>query len=283
MKLTIITINCNNAEGLAKTLESVNSQVCKNFEHVIIDGASTDNSVDIIHQYEDASIKRVWISEPDSGIYNAMNKGIRMASGEYIQILNSGDCLYSDDVVQEMLTALDSLEKSHVGEIMLLQANMMKDFGSYYMCDKGFQGRKPTMMDFVRGTINHNPVYVRRSLFDKYGFYDESLKIVSDFKWYLQVVILGNEPLDYVDIDCTTFDMTGISETNFALREKEREAVLQELIPQNILLDYKQWYSGVEQLKRIKSYTLVDKLFWFVERCLFKYEKMKQRNKQIIK
>ena len=94
MFLSIITINRNNAEGLKKTLESVASQTCRDFEHIIIDGASTDGSVDVIKDYvASPSGKNVsyWISEPDSGIYNAMNKGIKKASGDYISLLNSGD------------------------------------------------------------------------------------------------------------------------------------------------------------------------------------------------
>jgi glycosyltransferase involved in cell wall biosynthesis len=95
MILSIISINYNNAQGLEMTLKSVLTQTCTQFEHVIVDGASIDNAVEIIQQYEKDAIARgikvVWVSEKDKGIYNAMNKGIKMASGEYIQILNSGD------------------------------------------------------------------------------------------------------------------------------------------------------------------------------------------------
>ena len=114
MTLSIITINYNNAQGLKKTLKSVLNQTNTQFEHVIVDGASTDNAVEIMQQYEaDATargIKVVWVSEKDKGIYNAMNKGIKMASGEYIQILNSGDCLAAGTVVNDMLVALKENE-----------------------------------------------------------------------------------------------------------------------------------------------------------------------------
>ena len=94
MTLSIITINYNNEVGLLKTLNNVECQTFKGFDHIIIDVASTDGSVDVIRKYNDSLIHRKWLSEPDNGIYNAMDKGIRMATGEYIQILNSGDCLY---------------------------------------------------------------------------------------------------------------------------------------------------------------------------------------------
>ena len=94
MKLTIITINRNNASGLEKTMESVLSQTCMEYEYVLVDGASTDASVEVIKRFANSFGGRLkWISEPDKGIYNAMNKGIRLAGGEYVQFLNSGDRL----------------------------------------------------------------------------------------------------------------------------------------------------------------------------------------------
>ena len=108
MKLTIITINYNNASGLQKTMESVLAQTCKDFEHLIIDGASTDDSVNVIENYglqiAHTAISFQWLSEPDKGIYNAMNKGIRMAQGEYIHFLNSGDWLVDEKVVEDILS-----------------------------------------------------------------------------------------------------------------------------------------------------------------------------------
>ena len=131
MKLSIITINYNNAEGLRKTLASVAAQTYPNIEHIIVDGGSTDGSVDVIREYETLLASRLapsgvsdkgrefvgcflasnlkWISEPDKGIYNAMNKGIRMATGEYIEILNSGDMLADLHVTQRMIDQLEQI------------------------------------------------------------------------------------------------------------------------------------------------------------------------------
>ena len=108
MKLSIITINRNNATGLEKTMRSVATQTFKDFEYIVVDGASTDGSVDVIKKLEPEFKHLKWVSEPDSGIYNAMNKGMRMASGEYFQILNSADCLASEDVIERMLLALEN-------------------------------------------------------------------------------------------------------------------------------------------------------------------------------
>ena len=107
MKLSIVTINRNNAVGLQKTMQSVASQSFRDFEYIIIDGASTDNSVEVIKNLEAEFDHLKWVSEPDTGIYNAMNKGIRMATGEYVQILNSADCLAAEDVIERMLGAME--------------------------------------------------------------------------------------------------------------------------------------------------------------------------------
>lgn len=101
MKLSIITINYNNRTGLERTLQSVENQNTRDFEHVIIDGASTDGSAEDIRKYAENKPNVIWVSEPDSGIYNAMNKGAKLASGEYLLFLNSGDDLYSSHVVQD--------------------------------------------------------------------------------------------------------------------------------------------------------------------------------------
>ena len=108
MKLSVITINYNNRDGLRKTIESVVNQTCKDFEYVIIDGGSTDGSVDVIKEYADRI--NYWVSEPDKGIYNAMNKGIDVAQGEYCLFLNSGDYLFDNYVLSEVALHLDGTD-----------------------------------------------------------------------------------------------------------------------------------------------------------------------------
>ena len=269
MILTIITINFNNAIGLGKTLNSVASQTCKDFEHVIVDGGSTDGGVEMIRWYSLGLGNRVkWISEPDKGIYNAMNKGIRLANGDYLQFLNSGDCLVSDDVTDKMLKVLKRNDYPSI-----LYGNMLKEMPNSIIRDKCFAGKEMTLLGFYVGTLNHSPSYIRKDLFDKYGLYDESLKIVSDWKWFLQAIVLGEEKPVYTGIDVTLFNMCGISETNKELNNSERKKVLDELIPQAILEDYNRWSFPIEQMKRLKRHPWAYKLVWFIERCLFKSEK----------
>ena len=273
MILSIITINRNNEVGLEKTMKSVLSQTRKDFEYVVVDGASTDNSVQIIRRFSQGFGNRIrWISEPDKGIYNAMNKGIGMASGMYVQFLNSGDCLVEENVTDRMLMALQNN-----GNPSIFYGNMLKDMPDRRVFrDRSFAGRDITFLGFYNGTLNHSPAYIRRDLFEKYGLYDESLKIVSDWKWYMQAIVFNGEKPVYADIDVTLFDMHGISETNKDLDKRERKQVLEQMVSPVFLADYKKWAFPIDQMNRLKRYPWAYKLVWLLERGLFKIEKWKK-------
>lgn len=266
MKLSIITINFNNATGLYKTIESVIKQTSNDIEYILIDGGSTDGSVEVIKAFEDKI--SYWISEPDNGIYQAMNKGIKAAKGDYCQFLNSGDCLVQEDVTERMLYRMP--------ETSVLIGNMLKILpNGKCIIDNGISNKQPTFFTFYRGTLNHSPAYIRRSLFEKYGYYDESLKIVSDWKWYLIVIGLHNEEVVYKDINVSLFDMNGISNSSKELLKTERRLVLEAIVPSNILVDYDRYGTGIIQMNRIKNYTVTKFLFEFVERTIFYIEKIK--------
>ena len=273
MKLSIVTINRNNAAGLEKTMQSVANQTYKEFEYIIVDGASTDDSIAVIQKHESEFAHLNWVSEPDKGIYNAMNKGLRMASGDYIQILNSADCLAAPEVTERMIAALEK-----AGNPSIFYGNMVKAFpDGKRIVDRSFAGQEITMLGMFTGTLNHDPVYICRDLFEKYGYYEESLRIVSDWKWYLQAIILGEEQPQYIDLDVTLFDMTGISETNKELDKAERKQVLEEMFPKTILADYERYAFPMEQIMRLQRHPWAYKLVWLLERCLFKLEKAKRK------
>ena len=323
MKLSIITINYNNAEGLRKTLASVAAQTYPHIEHIIVDGGSTDNSVEVIRKYEQSLTSNLsplasrlkWISEKDKGIYNAMNKGIEIALGrmgvtddhlsipltshlspltssEYIQILNSGDILAAADVTERMFEAMgngqwainkeNSAAETTASNLSPLTSNLQNRPAILYgnMIKVNAQGQlvgksgytEYSLRQFYSSTLNHDCAYIRKDLFEEYGLYDENLKIVSDWKWYLQAIGLGRVKPKYVDIDVTIFDDGGISETNLALRNAERRKVLEELLPPAVLWDYDTHAFEMEQMKRLRRRNM----YWMVyliERTLFKLEK----------
>ena len=338
MKLSIITINYNNAEGLRKTIESVLAQTYTDIEYIIVDGGSSDESVDVVREYESSLASRLkWVSERDSGIYNAMNKGIEIALGrrvvrddhtsaplassphrlialDYIQILNSGDILAAPDVTERMMAALEAqqvkgneevkgerlkakgLENGEAdtcaSRLSPLTSKLTSDSAQASRlenCPAIFYGNMTkvnaagqivgksgyteySLRQFYSSTLNHDCAYIRADLFEEYGLYDENLKIVSDWKWYLQAIGLGRVVPEYVDTDVTIFDDRGISETNLELRNKERRQVLEELLPPAVLWDYDQHAFEMEQMNRLRRWKLYP-LVYFMERVCFKFEK----------
>lgn len=302
MKLSIVTINYNNADGLRKTLASVASQTYRAIEHIIIDGGSTDGSVDIIREYESSnSIKSnpliiKWISEPDKGIYNAMNKGIEIVLGkrvvntlnrseqredknkelsDYIQILNSGDILAVDDVTERMVMEVEKFEYP-----VILYGNMLKSYDGKTIINRdacGGAGATDSFLYFYKSTLNHDCAYIRRDLFEKYGLYNEQMKICSDWEWYVRAIVLGGEKPIYTNIDVTIFDMNGVSESrgkNAELIKKERREYLESIFPAAVLRDYDAYSFPMLQYQRLKRYHLWGAVH-FMERILFKLEKWK--------
>ena len=148
----------------------------------------------------------------------------------------------------------------------------------YNVCEGG----NLSMLTFYKGALNHSPALIKRSLFDKYGLYDESLKIVSDWKFYFIAIGLNNEPVAYKDIDVTLFDMDGISETILPLRYEERERILIDLLPKTIYTDYKFFATDGRVLRRLKK----NKFLWFfiynIYRFLSKYDRLSNKNQNIV-
>ena len=284
MKLSIVTINYNNAEGLRRTLASVSEQTYRDIEHIIIDGGSTDGSVDIIKEYayanpsKDPFLKHTikWVSEKDNGIYNAMNKGLRKATGAYIEILNSGDVLAAPDVTDRMVREVEKEEYPAV-----LYGNMLKSYDGKTIihrdtCGSGMYTPE-SFLYFYNGTLNHDCAYIRRDLFDKFGLYNEEMKICSDWEWYVKAIALGGEKPIYTNIDVTIFDMNGVSEShgkNAELIKKERREYLEKVLPATILHDYDAVSFPILQYQRLKKHHMWG-IAHFIERVLFKLEKWK--------
>ena len=217
MKLSIITINYNNLEGLKRTYDSVVSQTCYDFEWIIIDGGSTDGSKEFIEERQEHFA--YWCSEPDKGIYNAMNKGIAKATGEYLQFLNSGDNLVDDRVIEEFL-ALGWDEDVISGDIVIDG-------------DRSRVSKNPEEedLDFDKlrlGTLTHPPSFIKKLLFKQYGSYDESLMIVSDWKFFLEVLIIHNHSYRHWNRLVTVFYTDGMCSKieNQKLHIMERASVL---------------------------------------------------------
>ena len=274
MKLSIITINRNNAQGLKKTMQSVVEQTSNDIEYIVVDGASTDESVDIIKSFADQRLIR-WVSERDNGIYNAMNKGIGMAQGEYVMILNSGDYLATPQVIEQMNEKL--VDK---GQPDILYGNMIKIWPDGKTRRDYQLSVNYSLFDFYQSTLNPDGTYIRRSLFQQFGPFDETMKICSDWAWMLKTIGLGGVKPSRVNIDTLYFDMTGVSESGERSRQtiqKERRQVLQQTLPAPVLADYDRFAADITLMRRIHRHPWAFRLVRFLERCLFKYEKWKTK------
>ena len=184
MKLSIITVNLNNRDGLQKTIDSVVSQTFKDFEWIVIDGGSTDGSKELIEQYSEHFA--YWVSEPDKGIYNAMNKGIKVAKGEYLQFLNSGDWLWENDTLNKVFSSTPNED--------ILYGNWVQKDGILFSAP-----HKLDAIYFFRSTLSHQAVFIKRSLFS-HEMYDETLKVASDWKHLLSSIVIANHSYKALDI-----------------------------------------------------------------------------------
>ncbi|NDW17712.1 glycosyltransferase [Dysgonomonas sp. 216] len=260
--LSIITVNLNNAKGLQKTIESVVSQTFRDFEFIIIDGGSTDGCLDIINQY--AQHFDYWVSEPDSGVYNAMNKGITKATGKYCHFLNSGDYYTSSDVLEKIFGSGQSIDAPFI------TGHQINDFGDHRTLSPA-PNKNLTLIDFFKSTLKHQATFIKRDLFDQYGLYDENLRIVSDWKFFVETIIFQNMQPAYVDVDIVVFEWFGLS-TNEAQQHKlhqEKLDTIQKLLPKPIFKDY-------EYMTEMNNYDYVvdlmkrNRYFSFIIRSLVK-------------
>ena len=220
MKLSIITINYNNRDGLRRTIDSVVCQTWRDYEWIVIDGGSTDGSKELIELYHEHFA--YWCSEPDNGIYHAMNKGVAHAHGEYVNFMNSGDTFYGKNVLQE-IDDIQSDADIIVGRIVSRESHeiLHKFNGSLFM-------------QLYLTTLPHQGSFIRRALLNSHP-YDEELRIVADWKFWIQTIIFDNVKVDNTNTIVALYDVTGISSgkdsRNFTLYKIEREKVRNEYFP----------------------------------------------------
>ena len=259
-KASIITISYNNAKGLLRTIESVINQTYTDYEYIIIDGGSSDESKQIIESFSDKIT--YWISESDRGVYHAMNKGIAVAKGEYLHFLNSGDSYATPDVLEK------TFSKEYAEP--LLRGIQICDYGTHQIRWENLGNREVTLYDMFVNTMLHQATFIRRDMFDKYGNYDETLKIVSDWKFFFQT-ILGDEKTAFLNFEIVNFEMEGIStnKSHGELHLDERRQVIKDLIPHNLLSDYER-LKLLEEDSYISKFVKSNKGIYFCFRILYK-------------
>ena len=218
MKLSIITVNYNNQAGLQRTIDSVVCQTWQDFEWLVIDGGSTDGSQELIENNQQHFA--YWCSEADRGVFHAMNKGVQQAHGDYLLFLNSGDALADPTVLQQVAD-------THVeADIIAGQAVRMDNGQPLRHYDPN------VLVQLYTDTLNHQATFIRRSLLDAWP-YDETLRIVSDWKFWLDAVLKGQAQVAYIDVVVVLQDMTGIS-ASLDPMHAERSQVIAQYFPVGI-------------------------------------------------
>ena len=215
-KFSIITINYNNLEGLKKTIESVKNQTYQKFEYIVIDGGSYDGSLEFIEDNE--SLLDYWVSEPDSGVYHAMNKGINKASGEYLLFLNSGDHFYNTKVLEKNHKALKD------SDIIYFDLQVVEG-------DKKFIKTYPNILSFsyfVEDTLPHPATFIKKGAFLRTNLYKEDFKIVSDWKFFIDAICKYNLSYKRISKPLSTFYIGGLSSNpeNQIIKFNEKEDVI---------------------------------------------------------
>lgn len=249
MKLSIITINRNNAAGLRKTIESVVSQTFTNFEYIVIDGASTDDSVDVIKKY--AERITYWVSEPDTGIYNAMNKGILKASGEYLLFLNSGDWLCND--VLDKILKNDRYSDIIYGNVFVFNEEKIWEMKYPFVLSLSFF--------YFGGNICHQGTFIKREFLIEIGGYDECFRICADYDSYIKAILKGKS-FEHVDLFIAFYNHEGISSTERILLDNEFKYSIKKNVSDSIQNDYNELNkirNEIEYFKNSKYFKLRNK------------------------
>lgn len=271
MKISVITINFNNKGGLLWTAKSVLEQTWHEFEWIIIDGGSTDGSKEVIEELVSNPESNItyWCSEKDNGIYNAMNKGVLHAHGEYCQLLNSGDSFYSPTVLEELIK--DGMNAD------IVMGDTLFSNGVLFTVPE-----KLTLEYFIHATLGHSSSFSKRELLLDNPF-DESLKIVSDMKFFLTSIIIRGASYEKKNMIMTYFDIGGVSSKMIELKKKERIDVLNSLFPRTILDDYYRVLGDTDPYYRLFTSVYRSRFKWTIYNIALFFAKLGMLNRGWVK
>ena len=227
MKISIITV-CKNAEKtIEKTINSVISQTYKNIEYIIIDGKSSDGTISIINKY----INKIsyFISEPDHGIYNAMNKGILKANGDYCFFINSDDYLY-DNRILEKIFCIDY-------DYDIIYGDILVNYGYNRRLKLKKSPKKTSYYFLYNNSISHPAQFIKRSLFIRHGLYDETYKLAGDYEFQIRVIVKYNAKTCYLPYIISVYNHIGLSSQpgNFQIAYNESKKIQKKYFSEKLL------------------------------------------------
>ncbi len=258
MKLSIITINRNNENGLRKTITSVLNQSWSDFEYIIVDGASTDNSVDVIKNdissvSEGLNSRIQFISEADTGVFNAMNKGIVMAKGDYLLFLNSGDFFVDNNVLSNVFCVMRETD------ILSCSCRVSKNGEQVFITTPP---TNYTFGFFYNNSLAHQATFIKKDLFNKFGLYREDLKFMGDWEFFVRTIVIAGASTQNIDVILTDYNLEGISSVsnNQYSIIKEKQTVFEEKALKCFVPDYDYFYQFKQNIA-IMEWAWSKKLF----------------------
>ena len=246
-KLSVVTINFNDKIGLEKTITSVIHQSYAYFEYIVIDGNSTDGSKELLENY--GQYITYSLSEPDSGIYNAMNKGIKVANGEYLLFLNSGDYLVDNDVLTRVGQFIDGTYDLYYGDA-IFKDNINEQIVKY--------PNKLSFHFFTYNNLCHQATFIKKSLFETVFYYNENFKIISDWEFLIYAICIKNCTYKHIDEIICYYDFEGISSKD---NSKDLIAKETKIVMNNYFSAFIEDYKIIEEFasKRVKNLIYIKK------------------------
>ena len=262
IKLSVITINYNNREGLSKTVESVKAQTLGDFEWIVIDGGSTDGSKELIE--DNSQYITYHVSEPDKGIYNAMNKGVLASHGEYLLFLNSGDFLFDKNVLERVVPLLRDKD-IYVGRINSVGKENASEEEQADFSPEGI------LQKLTFTWIPHQASFFKRTVFDEYGLYREDKRIASDWWAFFNSLVLGNATIASLPLVISNYDVDGISATQYSSAVEEQNCLLKEHPQIDVYYRfYRDYKEIIDALKSNRFVFMLFRLYFYFYRKLSK-------------
>lgn len=248
MKLSIITINYNNKTGFIATAASIQKQTWRDFEWIIVDGSSKDGSKELIEELARNPENNIsyWCSEPDKGIYDAMNKGVNKASGEWVIFMNSGDCFAYCSTLQNIF------KDANIADILygyMMRGSLEGRYNNPFFMNSPYS---PYKLYF--DTFPHQATFIKRFLFYENGLYDTSYKILADWNWFAKLVVKYNPTVVFIPRKISIYEGGGMSDNNNWIVERDR-------IRKEVFYFSHTFYKDVKNVSIIEKYRFIRTIY----------------------
>ncbi len=246
MKISLLTVSFNSAATIKDTIESIRSQDYKNIEYIVVDGNSKDGTIEIIKSYDSFISK--WISEPDKGIYDAMNKALQLATGDVVGILNSDDFYFNNQILSQIANAfLDSSVDVVFGDLVFLDPNNLEKVVRKYSSAKWSPDK------FAKGFMPAHPtVFVRRKYYEQFGLFKTDYKIAADYELLIRFLYVHKLKYKYLPITMVKMRRGGVSsknwKSNFILNDEIIRACRENGIKTNVFKVYPKYFVKLFEL-----------------------------------